>query len=183
MASWLVPLLVQVGLSLRLLWSNTAFLNEAQYLYAGHQELANKLRMLGYDTYFSGHPSLYPVLGALVDSIGGLTAARLLGLAFMLLATWLLYRMTTDMFGPVAGCAAALAFAAIAPTQFLSAFATYDPMAMAMLAVAAYCAHRATWTATRHDGALVLSFIALLIADFTKYAVVLYTPVVLAILL
>jgi hypothetical protein len=180
--SWTVPLAVQMALSARLIWSNTAFSNEALYLYAGHQELQSHLNTLGYETYFSGAPLLYPVLGAFADSIGGLALARIVSLVFMLAATVLLYRLTNDLFGRLAGFFAALSFVVIAPTQFLGAFATYDPMAFFLLTASAYCAYRATRGSLR-EGALVLSFCLLLLADFTKYATTLYDPIVLAIIL
>ena len=135
----LAILAIQAALSLRLIWSNTAFLDEATYLYAGHQEI-HYLFMHGtltvpgqngyYQTYFSGAPVLYPILGAIADSIGGLAAARLLSLAFMLGATTLLYWTTARIYDRRAAAAAASLFAVLAPTQFLGAFATYDAMAL-----------------------------------------------------
>src|SRR6202012_5420254 len=92
----------------------------------------------GYSSYFSGAPVLYPPLGALADSLGGLAGARILSLAFMLGATALLWSMTGKLFGGrAAGCAAAL-FAVLGPTLRLGAFATFDPMALLLLAAAAW---------------------------------------------
>src|SRR5690348_2039820 len=69
-----------VSLSLR----NTAFQDEALYLYAGRQ-IFNQL--LGgppatepYALYFSGTPYLYPVIAGALDTLGGLEAARLFSL-------------------------------------------------------------------------------------------------------
>ena len=50
-------LTVQAVLSLRLVWSNTAFLDEATYLFAGHVELTHWLHGTSapaYATYFLG---------------------------------------------------------------------------------------------------------------------------------
>ena len=59
-------LCVQAALSLRM--SNTAFEDEALYLYSGHLEIAHLLHGAplqgNYASYFSGAPVLYPVLGA-----------------------------------------------------------------------------------------------------------------------
>ena len=86
-------MVMQAALTLRM--HNTAFEDEALYLYVGHLEIAHWLHGTAlqgdYPSYFSGAPVLYPVLGALFDSIGGLTAARALSLAEMLAATGLLY--------------------------------------------------------------------------------------------
>jgi hypothetical protein len=139
-------LAVQVGLSVRLLRSNTAFSDEALYLYAGHDEIAHLLHgavIANYQTYFSGAPTVYPVLGAMADSVGGLLAARLLGLAFMLAATFLLYDAAGRLFDRTAGLLAAALFVVAGPTQFLSAFATYDPMALFLLVLSGWLVIRA----------------------------------------
>ena len=66
-------LIVQAVLSLRL--QNTAFPDEALYLYAGHLQLDHLLdgRPLPEDftRYFSGSPVLYPTLAAAVDASSG----------------------------------------------------------------------------------------------------------------
>jgi hypothetical protein len=69
----LAVLAVQAGLSLRLVWSNTAFQDEALYLWTGRLEWAHWLHgtpVPAFPTYFSGAPTVYPPLGALADSIG-----------------------------------------------------------------------------------------------------------------
>ena len=178
-------LLVQAALSLRLVWSNTAFADEALYLWAGHLEWAHWLHGTSIatealPTYFSGAPVIYPPLGALADSIGGLAAARLLSLVFMLGATTFLYATARRLFdSKSAGFAAAL-FAGAGATQFLGAFATYDAMALFLLALAAWAAVRAT--ACRSVTAVVLLGVsagaAMALADAAKYAATLFDPVV-----
>ncbi|MGH3301026.1 MAG: hypothetical protein ACRDOK_04920, partial [Streptosporangiaceae bacterium] len=88
----LLILATQSALGLRLVWSDTASQDEAGYLWYGHMEWAHWLHgaQLPFNS-LSGAPILYPPLGALADSLGGLAAARLLSLAFMLTATALLY--------------------------------------------------------------------------------------------
>src|SRR2546423_3697458 len=83
-------LTVQATLSLRLTWSNTAFQDEGLYLRAGHLEWARWLHQApipDFPSYFSGAPVIYPPLGAVADSLGGLAAARGLSLGFMLAVT------------------------------------------------------------------------------------------------
>ena len=90
-------LVIQAGLSLRLVWSNTAYQDEALYLWAGHLEWAHWLHGVAvpdFASYFSGAPVIYPPLGAVASSIGGLATARILSLACMLAATTLLYAVT-----------------------------------------------------------------------------------------
>src|SRR5207245_1539635 len=92
----LCVLLMQAALSLRL--HNSAFEDEALYLYAGHLQLDHLLHGGAahpeFASYFSGAPILYPVLGAAVDSLFGLAGARVLGLACLLATTALLYPMS-----------------------------------------------------------------------------------------
>jgi hypothetical protein len=186
-ARWplLAVLVVQAGLSLRLIWSNTAFQDEALYLRAGHLEWARWLHhapIPDFPAYFSGAPVVYPPLGALADSIGGLAAARILSLCFMLGVTSLLWATTARLYGQRAALLAAGLFATLAGTQFLGAFATYDAMALSLLALAAWLGVRSAdcrfWTRT----ALGLAAgVSLAIADAAKYATALFTPVVLVV--
>ena len=137
----LAVLLVQAALSARLLWSNTAFQDEALYLRAGHLEWARWLHRApipDFPAYFSGAPVVYPPLGALADSVGGLAAARILSLCFMLGVTTLLWGTAARLYGQRAALLATALFATLAGTQFLGAFATYDAMALFLLALAAW---------------------------------------------
>jgi 4-amino-4-deoxy-L-arabinose transferase-like glycosyltransferase len=175
-------LTVQAMLSLRLVWANTAFLDEATYLYGGHVEIAHWLHgtpVPPYATYFSGSPVIYPPLAALAAHFGGLAAARLLSLPFMLGATALLWSITSRLFGGKAAFLAAAIFAALGPTQSLGAFATYDAMAIFLLAAATWCMVSAR---DRDDSTLLLlAGIALLgLANATKYATTLFDPAVVA---
>jgi len=92
----LVVLVTQAALSARLVPSNTAFQDEGLYLWSGHLELAHLLhhaQIPDFASYFSGAPVIYPVIAALADKVGGLTGARLLSLAFILMTTVLLHGM------------------------------------------------------------------------------------------
>src|ERR1700751_4852105 len=67
--SWplLVVLAVQAILSLRLVRADTAFQDEALYLWAGHLEWANLLHgqaLPQFPAFFSGAPVIYPPLAA-----------------------------------------------------------------------------------------------------------------------
>src|ERR1700761_9339792 len=175
-------LTVQAVWSLELVWSNTAFVDEATYLSAGHAIIAHWLHgtpLAGYSSYFSGAPVLYPPVGALADSLGGLAGARILSLVFMLGATALLWSMTGKLFGGrAAGCAAAM-FAVLGPTLRLGAFATFDAMALLLLAAAAWC----VVSARTHDDStklLVAGTILLALANAAKYSTVLCDPAVVA---
>jgi hypothetical protein len=181
----LAILTVQVALSFRLLHADSAFGDEALYLYSGHQMLAHWLHgsvVQDYPLYFSGSPAVYPPLGALADSLGGLLAARLLGLGFVLGATILLYRTTKTLFGAPEATLATALFASLAGTQFLSAFATYDPMALFLLAAAATLAVGRPYdeSLAANIRLFIASPVLLVLANATKYATALYDPVVIA---
>lgn len=181
-APWLlvVILAAQAAMSLRLIWANTAFLDEATYLFAGHVELVQWLHGTpgpAYATYFSGAPTLYPPLAAIAAHFGGLAGARMLSLAFMLTATCLLWGMTRRLFGQWAAFTGAALFAALGPTQFLGAFATFDAMSLCLMAAAAWCVVAAH---DREDSSwLLIAGAALLsLANATKYASILFDPVI-----
>jgi len=178
----LVVLAAQAALSLRLVWSNTAFQDEALYLRAGHLEWDHWLHgaaIPAFPSYMSGAPVLYPPLGALADTVGGLAGARILSLGFMLAATALLWATTARLFGQRAALLATGLFATLAGTQFLGAFATYDAMALLLLALAAWLGVRSASCAFPARTALLGWAGAMLaLADAVKYATTLFTLVV-----
>lgn len=172
-------LIIQAFLSIRLAHIGIASDDEGLYIYSGHQ-LINELWHGGgspyYETYFSGAPVIYPVLAAMVDHVGGLVLVRLMSGVFILGATWLLYATTQWIFGYWPAVTAAGLFASLGITQFLSAYATYDAMALMLMAAAAYCAVRAA--SDQRSRWLLLIPVMLLVANATKYASALFDPVV-----
>jgi 4-amino-4-deoxy-L-arabinose transferase-like glycosyltransferase len=190
LAALAVILALQAALSVRLLRQDTAFGDEALYLWAGHLQWAywlhgtNSVTRAMFPTWFSGSPVIYPPLGAMADRLGGLTGARLLSLGFMLGTTACLHGTTGRLVGRRAALLAALTFVILAPTQDLGAFATYDAMALFLLALA-------TWTgvtaARRRSAAgrvalLVAAAGLLVAADATKYATALWDPVAMTVI-
>jgi 4-amino-4-deoxy-L-arabinose transferase-like glycosyltransferase len=176
----LAVLVVQSLLSVRLLWADTAFQDEATYLWAGHLEWTGLLHgssVPPFPTYFSGAPVIYPPLGALADSAGGLTGARLLSLAFMLGSTLLLWDLTRRLFGARAAFFAAALFALLGPTLHLGAFATYDAMSMFLLALACWCVAGAE-AAGEATSRMAVGGVALALANATAYSTALFDPVV-----
>ena len=139
-------LAVQAVLSIRLVRADTAFQDEALYLWAGHLQWAHWLHGAAippFAYYFSGAPVIYPPIGALADGIGGLAGARILSLVFMLGATTLLWATAGRLFGRRAAFFAAALFAVLGPTLHLGSFATYDAMSVFLIALAAWCVVRA----------------------------------------
>ncbi len=181
----LVILAVQAALSLRLVWADTAFQDEATYLWAGHLEWAHWLRgavIPPFASFFSGAPVLYPPVAALADNAGGLAAARILSLAFMLGATALLWGTARRLAGRRAAFFAAALFAVLGPTLHLGAFATYDPLSVFLVALAAWCAVRPAGGA-EGTGWMVAAGAVLAAANAAAYSSALFDPVVLVLAL
>ena len=179
-----VILAVQALFSVRLLKADTAFQDEALYLWAGHLEWAHLLHGVSlpqFPAYFSGAPVIYPPLAALADSVGGLVGARLLSLVFMLGTTALLWFTTDRLFGRRAAFFSAALFAVLGPTLHLGAFATYDAMSLFLLALA-------TWFAVRPETGKMRPAgwwrpVTLALANATSYPSILFDPIVILIAL
>ena len=168
-------LCVQAILSLRL--QNTAFGDEALYLYAGHMETAHLLHGAAlqgtYATYFPGIPVLYPVLAAAANSIGGLAAARAVSLLAMLSTTVLLYAMTRRLFNERVGLCAVVLFCVTEGTTLAGHLATNDAVSLCLLALASWIVVR---TAPWRWRAYLLAAPVAGLAIGTDYWALLYLP-------
>ena len=173
----LAILAVQAVLSLRM--TNTAFEDEALYLTAGHQELAHLLYGVplpsDYASFFSGSPVLYPILGALADTWGGLAAARHVSLLAMLTTTALLYSLTRRLFNERVGLCAAVIFSVTESALFLGHLATYDAPSLFLLALATWIVVR---TASFRWPGYLLAAPPIALAVATKYAAGLFVPTI-----
>jgi 4-amino-4-deoxy-L-arabinose transferase-like glycosyltransferase len=173
-------LIVQAVLSIRLVRADTAFEDEATYLWAGHLEWAHWLHgtpLPQFPAYFSGAPVIYPPLGALADSVGGLVGARILSLVFMLGATALLWGTVSKLYGQRAAFFAAALFAVLGPTLHLGAFATYDAMSVFLVALASWCVVRPR-EGQEAAGWMVVAAVALALANAAAYSSLLFDPIV-----
>ncbi len=164
---------------------NTAFQDEALYLYAGRLILTS---LMGgppvpeaYGTWFSGHPYLYPVLGGALDIAGGLFLARVFSLGCMLFATCAVYLLAARVVDRNSAAISAALFSFQGSVLFLGWLATFDAMSLALLALAsvlAVCTSGRRWVLPA-----VLVGPILLLAIVAKYAALLFAPTVLALLL
>jgi hypothetical protein len=175
-------LATQAVLSLRLVWSNTASMREATYLSAGHVEIAHWLHgtpVPPYATFLPGAPVIYPPVAAITDSLGGLPAARILSLVFVLGATLLLWTTASRLFGWRAAVCAAALFAVLGPTLQLGALATPDALALFLLAASVWCVVSAQ---DRDDSAprLLAGVAFLAVASATLYSTMIFIPAVVA---
>lgn len=180
---WWVPiaviLTVQAALTIRLIPTGIASHDESGYIYAGHQLIHEFWHGGGspyYETYFSGAPIIYPVLAAMVDHVGGLVGVRIMSTLFMTAATAFAFVTARRLFGYFSGIISAALFAGLGLTQDLGAYATYDSMAIMVVAAASYCAVR---SADSNVWLLAVPTV-ILAANATKYATILFDPVVIA---
>lgn len=181
-------LTLQSALSSGLIWSNTVFGDEATYLAAGRLEWAHWLHgaplpaagqaNFGFvgtlQSYFSGAPQIYPPIGALVASVGGLAAARVLGLMFMLGASVFLYLTAKRLCGQRAALLATGLWAVSGPTLRL-AFATYDPMAICLVCAGTWIAVEAGYRKYRGE-LIVLAGLLLALGAITAYSYAIFAP-------
>jgi 4-amino-4-deoxy-L-arabinose transferase-like glycosyltransferase len=185
-ARWSLPLILvfQTVVSWALL-QNTAFQDEALYLYAGRQIVQHwfggPLSLDNYSYYFSGFPYVYPIIGGTLDMLGGLELARAFSTVCMLIVTICGYYVTKQLFNQKSAVFAALFFVCQAPVLFLSRLATYDPLCLCLIALSTALAVHASqsnrpWRALGIGPLLVLAFGA-------KYAALLFIPSILAILI
>ncbi|MDE8667814.1 glycosyltransferase family 39 protein [Pseudarthrobacter sp. H3Y2-7] len=175
-------LLLQAVASLRL--SNTIYRDEGLYVWTGYRVIENWLHGTPlYDDpsrYFSGAPALYPVIASLVDRVGGLELVRIFSLLWMLAATAALHAVAKRLFHSEAAFWTALSFAVASPTMFLGHFATFDAMALSLLALAMAAGARGVQTG-RFVWAPVVGLL-LTVAVVSKYAALMFVPVVLAVI-
>ena len=170
-ALWSI-LAAQATLTLPWMWRTAAYTDEALYLSISHGGWSH---LMTYADTFPGVPLVYPPIASVFDSVGGLIAARLLSLIFMLGTTVLVYLMGDRMFGRIPGVLAALLFAVCGIVVHLGAAATFDPMALFLLVLALYAAVR-----MRDSGArwLIICPLALAAANATKYATTAWDPLI-----
>lgn len=170
-------LCLQAALSLRL--RNSAFQDEALYLYVGRLEIVHLLHgaplRVNYADYFSGAPVLYPVLAAALNAVGGLALARALSLVEMLAVTAMLYSVTRFLFNERTGLCAAALFAVTESAIFLANFATYDATCLFLLASGTMLAVR---TSRSRWPLCLLGAPVVALAVAVKYAGLLFVPTI-----
>jgi len=163
---------------------NTAFQDEALYLFAGRQIINGWLGLphfpVEWASFLSGYAYFYPVIGGALDMMGGLELARMFSLLCMLGVTASAYYVTTRVFDRNSAILAAALFASQGPVLFLGRLATYDALCLLLVALAVVLAvHVST---ARAPWAIVFIGPLLVLAILAKFAGLLFVPVPLAIL-
>jgi 4-amino-4-deoxy-L-arabinose transferase-like glycosyltransferase len=185
LSRWSLPLILAFQAVVAwMLLQNTAFQDEALYIYAGQQILEHWFGGLplldNYSYYFSGNPYLYPLIAGALNMAGGLQLVRAFSVLCMLVVTACAYYVTKKLFNQPSAVFAAIFLVCQGPILFLSRLATYDPLCICLLAIAMALTvktgyARRPWWALTIGPFLVLAFGA-------KYAALLFIPSILAML-
>ena len=174
---------VQAALCLTFVWSNTAYVDEADNLWIGRLEIAHWLHAAAWPAttayrLLSGSPVIYPPLGDLAASVGGVAGARILSLAFMLLATILLYLTAARLIGRTGALFSAALWALSEPAMRLT-FATYDPLSVLLTALSAWLVVQAGYRRRRGEF-VAAAALALALANVTAYSGIVIDPLLIA---
>ena len=178
---WLLTLQGAVTL---VILRNTAFQDEALYLYAGRQ-IMTALRTSSplidpFPHYLSGDPYFYPLVAGILDAWGGVEAARMLSLVAVMGTTACVYWVAQQLYGRESAIFGAAIFAFTGSALFLARLATFDASCLFLLALSAVVALRGGVT---HTPLVALGIgPPLVLAVLNKYAALLWVPSVLAIL-
>ena len=155
---------------------NTAFQDEALYIYAGRQLvnhwMGGPVPLDHFAAYFSGYPYIYPVIGGFLDMIGGLALARSFSLVCMLGVTTSVYFVTTRLFLLPAAVFATAVYASTGVVLFVGHLATFDALCLFFIALATALAVHAG-TTRRPLSALAVGPV-LVLAILAKYAALLF---------
>jgi 4-amino-4-deoxy-L-arabinose transferase-like glycosyltransferase len=163
---------------------NTAFQDEALYLFAGRQIINGWLGLpdfaISWAYFLSGYAYFYPVIGGALDKFGGVELARMFSLLCMMSTTVCVYYVTKQLFDHYSAILAAVLFAFQGPVLFLGRLATYDALCLVLIALAVVLAlhvstARRPWTILGIGPLLILAILA-------KFAGLLFAPIPLVIL-
>ncbi len=163
---------------------NTAFQDEALYLYGGRQIVGHWLGgpapLDHYASYFSGYPYVYPVIGGFLDRIGGLSLARDFSLLCMLGVTTMVYFVADRLLHRTAALFGTVIYAFTGVVLFVGRLATFDALCLFFVALGAslavYAGGRMRPWATLAIGPV------LVVAFMTKYAGLLFIAPILVLL-
>ncbi len=186
LARWSLPLVLAFQAVVAwVLLQNTAFQDEALYVYAGQQILEHWFGGLplldNYSYYFSGNPYIYPLIAGALNMAGGIQLVRAFSVLCMLIVTSCAYYVTKKLFNQPSAIFAAIFLVCQGPILFLSRLATYDPLCICLLAIAMALAVKTGYTRRPWWALMVGPFLVL--AFGAKYAALLFIPSILAMLI
>lgn len=178
-------ILIFQGIISLIVLRNTAFQDEALYLYAGGQIINGWLGLphfpIPWAYFLSGYAYFYPVIAGELNRLGGLELARMFSLLCMLTTTACVYYETKHLFDQNCAILAAALFAFQGPVLFLGRLATYDALCLVLIALAVVLAlHVST---ARRPWAILGIGPLLVLAILAKFAGLLFAPLPFAFLI
>jgi hypothetical protein len=184
-----LPLILIIAFLLRLynLNFNTPFLDEAQYILVGQSILSGDIQSgIVATSWVGGSPFLYPVLSAFFYQFGGILGSRFFSVLLGTVNVFLMYQFTKQLFyfrnstrNKKAGLIAAVFMALTTVAITCSRLAIYDSLSFTLFFLGIVLYHRAIFTGERR--VYMISAVVLSFAFFTKYVVLGFFPILLAI--
>ncbi len=186
MSRWSLPLILTFQALLSwILLRNTAFQDEALYLFAGRQVIDGWLGLphfpVEWASFLSGYAYFYPVIGGALAMLGGVELARMFSLLCMMGVTVSVYYVTKRIFDYNSATLAAALFAFQGPVLFLGRLATYDALCLLLIALAVVLALHVSLA--RRPWAILGTGPLLVLAILAKFAGLLFVPIPFAMLI
>ncbi len=181
---WMLSVILVIQTFASLTLQNTAFQDEALYLFVGHEyvEQITQGRPVTeqYGLYLSGLPYMYPPIVGLLDAAFGLEGARAFSMFSMLIATTCVFFVSRHLFDDSSALFAALVFALQAGVLLIGRLATYDALSLVAAGLALVCALYAN--AHRNFVMALVCGLLLLLSITSKYAGLMFVPTILGVL-
>lgn len=182
---WSLPLILAFqALLSEILLRNTAFQDEALYLFAGRQIVNSWIGQpyfpVTWAYFLSGYAYFYPVIGGGLAMLGGVELARMFSLLCMMGTTVCVYYVTKHFFDHTSAILAAALFAFQGPVMFIGRLATYDALCLVLIALAAVLALHVS--RARRPWAILGIGPLLVLAVLAKFAGLLFVAIPLAML-
>lgn len=153
---------------------NTLFLDEAINVVIGQDFLQGNFSRNALTFHFGSY--LYPVLSAVINKLGGITALRLTSTILMCVASAFIYFTARKLFGRKAGLIGAMLFSFNGNILNLGQLAVYDSLAIPLLAISFYFLVAASTSEVNPKRLLFIASIFAALAILSKYIGLIYLP-------
>jgi 4-amino-4-deoxy-L-arabinose transferase-like glycosyltransferase len=153
---------------------NTLFLDEAINTVIG-EDLLQGINSRNVLTFHFGS-YLYPVLSAMINKIGGVTAIRFTSTVLMCLTAVLVYSTTRKLFGRKASLFSMMLFSFNGNILNLGQLAVYDSLALPFLAASLFLLVTAAASGEHQRRLLLAASACAILATLSKYIGLIYLP-------
>jgi len=153
---------------------NTLFLDEAMYAVAGEDLLQGIFTRSAISFHFGSY--LYPVISAILNKMGGVTALRLTSIFMLCLASVSIYFTTRKLFGHNASLFGMMLFSFSGVVLNLGQLAVYDSLALPFLAASLYFLVAAAKAERCQKYLLLAASVCAILSTLSKYIGLIYLP-------